>query len=69
MPLPDLYRIARKNISRKQHNGLPNGIICLKGGRLEEETKPFHNIVETTAISSFFSEEWFKEKYIIYLPC
>lgn len=69
MPLPDLYRIARKNISRKQHNGLPNGIICLKGGHLEEETKPFHNIVETTAISSFFCEEWFKEKYIIYLPC
>ena len=69
MPLPDLYRIARKNISRKQRNALPNGIICLKGGRMDEETQPFHNIVETTAISSFFSEEWFKEKYIIYLPC
>ncbi len=69
MPLPDLYRIVKKNISRKQHNGLPNGILCLKGGSLEEETKPFHNIVETTAISSFFREEWFEEKYIIYLPC
>lgn len=69
MPLPDLYKIARKNIARHQRNSLPNGIICLKGGSLEEETKPFHHIVETTAINSFFSEEWFKEKYIIYLPC
>lgn len=68
MPLPDLVKIVRKNISTKQHNALPNGIICLKGGDLQTETKPFHKIVELTEISQFFNEEWFKEKHIIYLP-
>lgn len=69
MPLPDLVKIVRKNMAAKQHNALPNGIICLKGGQLEEETRPFRNIVEINPISQFFEEEWFKEKNIIYLLC
>ena len=68
MPLPDLVKIVRKNISKPQRNTLPNGIICLKGGELQAETQPFRNIVELTDISTFFSEEWFKEKHVIYLP-
>ena len=69
MPLPDLLKIVKKNISKEQHNALPNGIICLKGGDLQEEMRPFRNLVEINDISKFFSEEWFKEKNIIYLPC
>lgn len=68
MPLPDLVKIVRKNISKTQRNTLPNGIICLKGGELQAETQPFRNIVELTDISTFFSEKWFKEKHVIYLP-
>ena len=69
MPLPDLVKIVRKNIDRKnQHNSLPNGILCLKGGQLEGETQPFRRIVQTEALSNWFEEEWFKEKYCIYLP-
>ncbi|MCH5312128.1 MAG: 16S rRNA (guanine(527)-N(7))-methyltransferase RsmG [Prevotella sp.] len=68
MPLPDLAKIVRKNISTRQKNALPNGIICLKGGELQAEISPFKNIVETTELSTFFEEEWFKQKYIIYLP-
>ncbi|MBQ7420344.1 MAG: 16S rRNA (guanine(527)-N(7))-methyltransferase RsmG [Prevotella sp.] len=69
MPLPDLYKLMQKNIAKKQCNALPNGIICLKGGDLQEETRPFRNIVEINDISQFFEEDWFKEKNIIYLPC
>jgi 16S rRNA (guanine527-N7)-methyltransferase len=68
MPLPDLVKLMRKNISKQQQNALPNGVICLKGGDLQAELQPYRNIVETTEISQFFSEEWFKEKYVIYLP-
>lgn len=68
MPLPDLVNICRKNISKEQHNALPNGIICLKGGDLQEETKPFKRIVQVSHLSDWFTEEWFKEKYCIYLP-
>lgn len=69
MPLPDLVKIVRKNISKApQHNALPNGIICLKGGHLDSETAPFRRIVQVQPLSDWFREEWFKEKYCIYLP-
>ena len=68
MPLPDLVKIVRKNIAKPQRNALPNGILCLKGGDLQAETQPFRNIVETTDISTFFAEDWFRDKYVIYLP-
>lgn len=68
MPLPDLVKIVRKNISKDQKNAMPNGVLCLKGGDLQAETKAFRHIVEQTELTSFFDEEWFKEKYVIYLP-
>ena len=68
MPLPDLERIVRKNISTKQRNAMPNGIICLKGGNVEGEIQPFLKYAEVSEISQWFDEEWFKEKYVIYLP-
>ncbi len=68
MPLPDLLKIVKKNIGKQQQNALPNGVLCLKGGDLQAELCPFNKIVETTDISSFFTEEWFKGKHVIYLP-
>ncbi|MCH5309292.1 MAG: 16S rRNA (guanine(527)-N(7))-methyltransferase RsmG [Prevotella sp.] len=68
MPLPDLVKIVKKNISKTQRNALPNGIICLKGGDVQAEIQPFHKITEVTDISQYFKEEWFRKKYIIYLP-
>lgn len=68
MPLPDLVKLMRKNISKTSQNALPNGVICLKGGNLHAELQPYHKIVEATEISQFFMEEWFKEKFVIYLP-
>ena len=68
MPLPDLAKIVRKNMAKEQRNALPNGIICLKGGDLQAELQPFRHIVETAELSQWFCEEWFKEKFCIYLP-
>ena len=68
MPLPDLVKIVQKNISKRQQNALPNGILCLKGGDLQAETQPYRKIVQATDISGFFSEPWFQEKHVIYLP-
>ena len=68
MSLPDLVKLMRKNISKTSSNALPNGVLCLKGGNLQAELQPYHKIVETTEISQFFMEEWFKEKFVIYLP-
>ncbi len=68
MPLSDLVKIVRKNISKRQQNSMPNGIICLKGGDVSEETRPFKNLVEVMPIENWFKEEWFKGKNVIYLP-
>lgn len=68
MPLPDLMKIVRKNISKRQQNSIANGVICLKGGNLDAELQPFHKLVEKTELSTYFQEEWFKEKFVIYLP-
>ena len=61
-------KIVRKNIEKRQQNAMGNGIFCLKGGELQSEIQPFKNIVEVNAISNWFTEEWFKEKSVIYLP-
>ncbi len=68
MPLPDLVRLSRKNIAKEQRNALPNGILCLKGGALDEELRPFKNKVEVYALSDFFAGEFFETKKVIYLP-
>jgi 16S rRNA (guanine527-N7)-methyltransferase len=68
MPLPELVRIIKKNISKTQHNALPNGVIALKGGELSDELKPYGKRVVVTPISDYFSEEWFSDKQVVYLP-
>ena len=68
MPLPDLAKLVKKNIGKTQRNALPNGLICLKGGNISEEIKPFKHVVDVTDLGTMFDEEWFKQKYIIYLP-
>ena len=66
MPLPDLVKIIRKNVSKEQQNALPNGLICLKGGNLEGELKPFKKTAEADDLSMYFEEEYFKTKKIVY---
>ena len=68
MPLPDLVKLVRKNISTKQHNAVPNGIIVLKGGDLRAELAPYIKTAEVTPCSQFFKGEWFNTKQVIYLP-
>lgn len=68
MPLPDLLKIVRKNISPTSSNALPNGVICLKGGNLEGETHQYRNIVEVLPVDKWFEGDWFKGKNIVYVP-
>ncbi|MBS9768734.1 MAG: 16S rRNA (guanine(527)-N(7))-methyltransferase RsmG [Flavobacteriaceae bacterium] len=66
--LPELVKISRKRIKAEGKNGLPNGIICLKGGDLREELKPFDKNVAVFPIADFFEEEFFETKKVVYLP-
>lgn len=68
MPLKDLVALTKKNISKKQRNQLKNGIICLKGGDLDEELSCVKMPVTKVEITNYFPYEWFEKKYVIYLP-
>ena len=68
MPLPDLVRLVQKNVSNKQRNAVPNGLVVLKGGDLRDELRPFQKRAEITEISTLFRGEWFDTKRVIYLP-
>ncbi len=68
MSIPDLMGIVRKNVSRKGCNSMPNGIICLKGGNIDEELQGFKKDTEITEISDLFQEDWFANKFVVYLP-
>lgn len=68
MPLGDLIQLSQKNISKKQKNALPNGLICLKGGELHHEILPYKNVAELFEVSDYFTEEFFKTKKAVYVP-
>lgn len=68
MPLPDLIKIIRKNISKDQHNGIPNGLICLKGGDLAQELAPYRRVAIIEDIKDYFTESFFDTKNVIYVP-
>ncbi|WP_307758339.1 16S rRNA (guanine(527)-N(7))-methyltransferase RsmG [uncultured Mediterranea sp.] len=67
MPLADLMKIIRKNIAAHQQNALPNGLICLKGGELENETMPFRHKTTIWNLSNYFEEEFFQTKKVVYV--
>jgi 16S rRNA (guanine527-N7)-methyltransferase len=66
--LPEFVKWIRKNVSRKQKNAIPNGIIYLKGGDLTEETKPFKHNILIQDISEYFNEPFFETKKVVHLP-
>lgn len=67
MPLTDLLKIIRKNIRKEQHNALPNGVICLKGGELDREVMPVKHQTLIYDLKDYFEEEFFETKKVVYV--
>ena len=67
MPLTDLLKIIRKNIKKGQCNALPNGLICLKGGELQNEVMPVKNQTLIYDLKDYFEEEFFETKKVVYV--
>lgn len=68
-PLGDLWKWVEPSL--KKGNGseeLPNGLICLKGGNLEKEIKDSDLDAQAWSVYDIFSEPFFEEKYVIYVP-
>lgn len=67
MNASDLVKLIRKNVSKEQRNALPNGLICLKGGDMTEEIAPFRNHSEVWDLKSYFNDEFFDTKKVVYI--
>ena len=67
MNATDLVKLIRKNVSKEQRNALPNGLICLKGGDMTEEVAPFKNHSEIWELKSYFDDEFFDTKKVMYI--
>ncbi len=64
---PAFVKLIRGKIRKGSENSLENGLLYLKGGEFEEEIRPFRDRVKIWTIPTFFSEEFFETKKIIYL--
>jgi len=68
MDLGNMVPLVKRFVDSEDHNAVPNGLICLKGGDLSGEVQKFKNQVLIDELSSYFKEEFFKTKKILYLP-
>lgn len=68
MGLDDLVKLARRNIARESRNGYPNGLICLKGGDLSQESRQVKGDFMEYDLSVYFSEPFFETKKLVYVP-
>lgn len=66
--LPEFVPWVQKNISAKQINPMPNGILYLKGGEISAEIKPYKRSVFVKNLSDYFDEEFFDTKKVVHLP-
>lgn len=62
MQMEDLVRLVRKNVHHEQRNSLPNGLICLKGGDIQQEMRPFKHCCDVWPLHTYFEEEFFDKK-------
>jgi 16S rRNA methyltransferase gidB len=67
MQMGDLVRLVRKNVHHEQRNSLPNGLICLKGGDIQQEMRPFKHCCDVWPLHTYFEEEFFETKKVAYV--
>ena len=75
-PLKDLWRWSRPLLNNKfqsrylsgPNSNLQPGLICLKGGDLINEIHESGTRPRVMEISDLFNEEYFKMKYLLFIP-
>ena len=69
-PLKDLWHWSKPLIRKtpKAEAGVPNGLICLKGGDLTKEIFESGCKPRVWEIEKIFEEDFFKEKFLLYVP-
>ena len=68
MKLNDLVPLIKKNVSKSCKNNYKNGLICLKGGDISDESVNIPYPIIEIPLNDLFCEEFFVTKKLIYLP-
>lgn len=68
MRLDELVRIVRRNIAPVCRNTYANGLVCLKGGDLDDESRDIRFPVIEYPVNEYFDGEFFATKKIVYVP-
>ncbi len=66
--LPVFFNWVRGKINTNSFHSVKNGLLCLKGGDLEEELIAFGRKHKIYNLSNFFEEEFFETKKVVYVP-
>ena len=67
MRLDELVPLIKKNIKAKTQNALPTGLLCLKGGDLQDEIDKTRRPIIDVPLSDYFAEPFFETKQLIYV--
>lgn len=62
------YYWVRKKISPNHFHSMRNGILYLKGGDLREELEEFGKKHKVFDLSTYFDEDFFETKKVLYVP-
>lgn len=66
--LKEFYGWIHRKVKKDSSHPLYNGILYLKGGDLEEELAELRKPHQLFVLSSFFQEEFFETKKVVYVP-
>lgn len=68
-PLSTLLSWSRNKVKGYQQNAIPNGLIALKGGDINDEVNPLkkREYIEIVPLKNYYEEEYYQEKYLIYV--
>ena len=66
-PLKDLWRWSKPLLKIKTQTEFSPGLVCLKGGDLTTEIQESGVRPKIMEINSIFPEDFFKEKYLLYI--
>ncbi len=63
-----LFNWSKPLIRKTSKNELPNGLILLKGGEIQQEIQGIATDAYCFSLSEIFTEPYFREKFILYFP-
>ncbi len=61
---------TQRKYLKEEKNAIPNGLIALKGGTVKEESEAAGvlSYAEITPLSSYYDEDFYSDKAIVYIP-